>query len=176
MADYLQIEELPKNYQLYLNQLKSMGYDDIRKIYLYTFPDGDIDLNFWLWIDVEDMIDGTIKSADEVRTSITKEVNPSYFGIDGINYVVRYKNKHRFADKILPDLKKTLKSSEYGPLISSIRFNANEDMDEPIVTVITKKNIKLTWDSMKKVDQGIREILNNYKRDHGLGRMGMRVK
>lgn len=176
MAEHLQIEDLPKNYQLYFNQLKSMGYDDFRRIYLHTFTDGKTDLNFWLWIDVEDMIDGKVKPIRLLRFYLENEVNPKYFGIDGVNYAVRYKNKHKFADKILPDLKRVLKSSEYGYLINSIRFNANEDLDEPKVTVIIKKNIRMTWESSNKVESSIRDILDKYKQEHGLIRLETSVK
>jgi hypothetical protein len=176
MADYLKIEDLPKNYQIYLNQLKSMGYDDIRNIYLYEYR-GGIDLTFFIWVDVEDVIDGKIETANELRYNITKKLNHKYFGIDDVNYRVRYKNKHKFADKILPDLKRELKSTIFSPMINSVRFESlNDDIEEPRVSVILRKNINLTWDSRNNISHGIHDILDEYKQRNGLVRLDTRVK
>jgi hypothetical protein len=176
MVDFLKIEDLPKNYQLYFNQLKSMGYDDIRNIWLYHY-DNKTDLNFLLWVDVEDVIDGKIETVNELRYKIDKKLNHEYFGIDDVKYRVKYKNKHKFADKILPDLKRELKSTIYSPMINSVRFESlNDDTEEPIVSVILRKNINLTWDSRLKLSREIRDILDKYKQEHGLIRLDTRVK
>jgi hypothetical protein len=176
MANYLQIEELPKNYQLYLNEIKNLGFDDIRNIYLYEYEDG-IDLNFFIWVDVEDVIDGKIETANELRYNIIKKLNHKYFGIDDVNYRVRYKNKHKFADKILPDLKRELKSTIFSPMINSVRFESlNDDIEEPVVSVILRKNINLTWDSRNNISHGIHDVLDEYKQRNGLVRLDIRVK
>lgn len=176
MADYLQIEELPKNYQYYFRRLKELGFDDIRNIYFYDYGDG-VELNFFIWVDVEDVIDGKIETANELRHSIVKKFNPGYFGIDGVNYRVKYKNKHKFADKILPDLKRELKSTIFSPMINSVRFESlNEDTEEPVVSVILRKNINLTWDSRNKISHEIRDFLDEYKQRNGLVRLDTRVK
>jgi hypothetical protein len=176
MSDYKQIEELPRNYQLYLNEIKNLGFDDIRNIYLFEYRDG-VDLNFMIWIDVEDVIDGKIETANELRHNINKKLNHKYFGIDDINYRVKYKNKHKFADKILPDLKRELKSTIFSPMINSVRFDSlNDDTEEPTVSVILRKNINLTWESVRNLQSGIKEFLEEYKQRNGLVRLSTRVK
>jgi hypothetical protein len=153
-----------------------MGYDDIRNIWLYHY-DNKTDLNFWLWVDVEDVIDGKIETANELRYKLDKKLNHKYFGIDDVNYRVKYKNKHKFADKILPDLKKELKSTIFSPMINSVRFESlNNDTEEPIVSVILRKNINLTWDSRYKISYEIHDILDKYKQRNGLVRLDTKVK
>lgn len=177
MANYLQIEELPRNYQLYLNELKKLGIDDIRNIYLHDYGNG-IDLNFMIWVDVEDVIDGKIETANELRYNMIRNIiNYKYFGIDDVRYGVKYKNKHKFADKILPDLKRELKSTKFSPMINSVRFESlNDDTNEPMVSVILRKNINLTWDSIMKLQLEIKDFLEEYKRRNGLIRLNTRVK
>ena len=177
MDNYLQIEELPRNYQLYLNEIKKLGFDDIRNIYLHNYGNG-IDLNFIIWVDVEDVIDGKIETANELRYNrFEKLINHEYFGIDDVRYRVKYKNKHRFADKILPDLKRELKSTKFSPMINSVRFDSlNDDTEEPTVSVILRKNINLTWESVRKLQSEIKEFLDEYKQRNGLVRLDTRVK
>jgi hypothetical protein len=177
MADYLQIEELPRNYQLYFNEIKKRGFDDIRNIYLHNYGNG-IDLNFTIWVDVEDVIDGKIETANELRyNKFEKVINHEFFGIDDVRYRVKYKNKHSFADKILPDLKRELKSTKFSPMINSVRFmSLNDDTEEPVVSVILRKNINLTWDSIMKLQLEIKDFLEEYKRRNGLIRLDTRVK
>lgn len=176
MVNYLQIEELPKNYQLYLNEIKKLGFNDIRNIYLHNYGNG-IDLNFIIWVDVEDVIDGKIETANGLRYNLNKKLNYAYFGIDDVRYGVKYKNKHRFADKILPDLKRELKSTKFSPMINSVRFDSlNDDREEPTVSVILRKNINLTWDSVRKLEGEIKSFLEDYKQRNGLVRLETRVK
>jgi hypothetical protein len=176
MVNYLQIEELPRNYQLYLNEIKNFGFDDIRNIYLHDYGNG-IDLNFTIWVDVEDVIDGKIESADKLRYDLEKRLNYRYFGIDDIRYRVKYKNKHKFADKILPDLRRELKSTKFSPMINSVRFmSLNDDTEEPVVSVILRKNINLTWDSERKIREEIKVFLDGYKQRNGLVNLDTRVK
>lgn len=176
MRDYLQIEELPKNCQLYLNEIKKLGFDDIRTIYLHYYGN-DVDLNFTIWVDVEDVIDGKIETANALRYNLNKKLNYAYFGIDNVSYGVKYKNKHRFADKILPDLKRELKSTKFSPMINSVRFDSlNDDREEPTVSVILRKNINLTWDSVRKLEGEIKSFLEDYKQRNGLVRLDTRVK
>jgi hypothetical protein len=174
MSKYLQIEELPKNYQYYFQKIKELGLDDIRSIYLNEHSwRGDYDLNFTVWIDVEDMIDGNVKSANELRRDIM--VNHRYFGIDDVSYRVKYKNKHEFANKFLPDLKREFKESKFAPIINSIRFDIKNEIDEPIVMVVLKKSINLTWDSSRKLQGEIKTFLNDYKQKNGLLNLDTRV-
>jgi hypothetical protein len=176
MVNYLQIEELPRNCQLYLNEIKKLGFDDIRNIYIVNYGNA-IDLNFTIWVDVEDVIDGKIETADELRSALNIKLNYEYFGIDDVRYRVKYKNKHRFADKILPDLKRELKSTKFSPMINSVRFDSlNDDTEEPTVSVILRKNIKLTWESVRKLQSEIKEFLDEYKQRNGLVRLDTRVK
>jgi hypothetical protein len=173
MVNYLQIEELPKNYQHYIRQLNKIGFDDIRSIYFYDRGD----FNFTIWLDVEDMVDGKVKNANYLRPNLRVMVNPDYFGVADVNYRIRYKNKQAFANKILPDLKKELKSSEYSQFISSIRFDVNDDIEEPIVRVILKKKsgLNLTYDSVNKIYREIHDILDQYKKKNGLKNLDTRV-
>jgi hypothetical protein len=62
-------------------------------------------------------------------------------------------------------------------MINSVRFESlNDDTEEPIVSVILRKNINLTWDSRLKLSREIRDILDKYKQEHGLIRLDTRVK
>ena len=176
MADYLQIEELPKNYQYYFQKIKELGFDDIRNIYLYKDTwRGESDLNFTIWIDVEDMIDGKVENANRLRNDIPKKINHRYFGIDDVGYRVKYKNKQAFANKFLPDLKREFKESKFAPIINSIRFDIKDDLDEPMVKVVLKKSINLTWDSVRKLQDEIKTFLNDYKQKNGLLNLDTRV-
>lgn len=176
MTDYLKYEELPKNYQYYLDRIKELGVDDIRIISIFKH-NTQSSIFYSIWIDTEDVVSGKVPNADILRASINK-MSPKMFGIDNINYFVKYKNKESFAKKLLPDLKKYFKNSKYFPMISSIKFEAKNDVINPKVIVRLRSNPSLNSTYQEVLDKydKIRKFVEDYKKENGLTHLEISIK
>lgn len=175
MEDYLKYEELPKNYRYYLDRIKELGVDDIRIISVFNHETKS-SIFYSIWIDTEDVLDGKVPNADILRDAINK-INPKMFGIDNINYFVKYKNKELFAKKLLPDLKKYFKNSKYFPMVTSIKFDANPVINpKVIVRLRSNPNLNSTYQEVLNKYDNIRKFLNDYKKENGLTHLEIDVK
>jgi hypothetical protein len=175
MSDYLKHEELPKNYRYYFDQVKKLGVDDIRIISIFNHETKST-IFYSIWIDTEDVVDGKVPNADILRDAINK-INPKMFGIDNINYFVKYKNKELFAKKLLPDLKKYFKNSKYFPMVTSIKFDANPVINpKVIVRLRSNPNLNSTYQEVLDKYDNIRKFLNDYKKENGLTHLEIDVK
>ena len=175
MGDYLKYEELPKNYRYYLDRIKELGVDDIRIVSIFNH-DTKSSIFYSIWIDTEDVVDGKVPNADILRSNINK-MSPKMFGIDNINYFVKYKNKELFAKKLLPDLKKYFKKSEYFPMITSIKFDTSDVVTpKVIVRLRSNPNLNSTYQEVLDKYDNIRKFLEDYKKENGLTYLKIDVK
>jgi hypothetical protein len=175
MGDYLKYKELPKNYRYYLDRIKELGVDDIRVLSIFNHE--TISSIFYsIWIDTEDVVDGKVPNADILRGVINK-MSPKMFGIDNINYVVKYKNKEAFAKKLLPDLKRAFKNSKYLPMITSIKFDVDDVMNPKVVVRLRNNpNLNSTYEEVLNKYDEIRKFLEDYKKENGLIHLETSVK
>jgi hypothetical protein len=175
MGNYLKYEELPKNYRYYLDQIKELGVDDIRIVSVFNH-DTKSSIFYGIWIDTEDVVDGKVPNADILRASINK-MSPKMFGIDNINYFVKYKNKESFAKKFLPDLKRAFKNSKYFQMITSIKFDVNDVITpKVIVRLRSNPNLNSTYQEVLDKYDNIRRFLEDYKKENGLTHLEIDVK
>ena len=176
MPNYLTYEELPKNYRYYLDRIKELGVDDIRVLSIFNH-DTQSSIFYSIWIDTEDVVDGKVPNADILRAAINK-MSSKMFGIDNINYFVKYKNKEVFAKKFLPDLKRAFKNSKYFPMITSIKFDAKNDVITPKVIVRLRSNPSLNSTYQEVLDKydKIRKFVEDYKKENGLTHLEIDVK
>jgi hypothetical protein len=121
-------------------------------------------------------VDGKVPNADILRGVINK-MSPKMFGIDNINYVVKYKNKEAFAKKLLPDLKRAFKNSKYLPMITSIKFDVDDVMNPKVVVRLRNNpNLNSTYEEVLNKYDEIRKFLEDYKKENGLIHLETSVK
>jgi len=164
---YKDINEFPTNAKKFVNQLSSLGIDNITDIEYNVFTPNednnedeayneiDIDIS----VDAEDAAKNKplgFKSGLENKARNLGQ----YFGIDYFHIYVRFNNKEEFAKKFLKQLKAYLKTTEYGPKIHSIGFDIR-GTSTPEIKITKKAN---SWDVSHN---RLKETIENYLQSIG---------
>jgi hypothetical protein len=140
MSYYQPYEELPRRVQHYVDTIKSLGYTDIRDFQFPCKYFGKNSFGFRVWIDSEEMVQGKIPFRWKVYDIVNSDNGvKDLFGVGYTSISVSYKNKQQLGDKFLPELKKRLKSSEFGGSIHSVRFDINRNNDDPEIYVVLRR-------------------------------------
>jgi hypothetical protein len=143
--------ELPRNIKIFIKELRSKLGDNLKfdeysvsKSLLspgdedYDPDDNNDDLDLDYFVDAEAYAKG------ETPYGSRRDINNEFdYLADGLGIKVwttytKIVNKKEFADKFLKDLKKYMKSTEYGDYIHAIKFNVNNTHDLEVVFVLKR--------------------------------------
>lgn len=162
--------ELPRNIKIFIKELRSKLGDNL-KFDEYTVsksllspgnkdygPDDnndDLDLNYF--------VDAEAYAKGEVPYGSRRDINNEFdyladaLGIKVWTAYTKIVNKKEFADKFLKDLKKYMKSTEYGDYIHAIKFNVNNTHDLEVVFVLKRD----FWGRYSYVSSAAKEYLKS---------------
>ena len=143
--------ELPRNIKIFIKELRNKLGDNLKfdeysvsksllsagdKDYDPDDNNDDLDLNYF--------VDAEAYAKGEVPYGSRRDINNEFdYLADGLGIKVwttytKIVNKKEFADKFLKDLKKYMKSTEYGDYIHAIKFNVNNTHDLEVVFVLKR--------------------------------------
>jgi hypothetical protein len=162
--------ELPRNIKIFIKELRSKLGDNLKfdeysvsksllsagdKDYDPDDNNDDLDLNYF--------VDAEAYAKGEVPYGSRRDINNEFdYLADGLGIKVwttytKIVNKKEFADKFLKDLKKYMKSTEYGDYIHAIKFNVNNTHDLEVVFVLKRD----FWSRYSYVRDAARDYLNS---------------
>lgn len=180
---------LPKNVELYFKYLEGLGYSGflprgkkwfsnekgIPSNWCYYSDVYDNCLSFYAYVDSEDIARGIVsKDLHVLEFIIDKDGMSGLFGIKKVMSLVRVKGNYQLSLKILPELRKILKSSEHSESIQRIEFNSKEYLPPKIRIILSKKN---RYDHIKLVESSfkINRIVKNFLNEKGYKKIDVKV-
>ncbi len=170
MVDYKTYEELPKRVQYFVDTIKEHGYTDIRSFESPCKYFDEKSFGCKVWVDAEETVQRKIPYRHQIQNIITKGNIKNLFGIGHLSVCVHYKNKQQLGNKFLPELKKRLKSSEFGDCVHSVRFNIKSYNDDPEIFVVLRYG-----NQTLETYPGIKNILTEFMKEKEYFNMNIRI-
>lgn len=159
---YTNVNEFPVNVKKFVNQLSSIGVDNIVEIIYAEFVPNDdvVDEEPYNEIDIDIKIDAEDAARNKSLSFISNLKSTAnnlaqYFNIDSVYIYTHYENKELFAKKFLKQLKTYLKTTESSSTIHSIGFDVKSGSVPELR--ITKKR-----DSWRVSNSNIKQTIQEY--------------
>lgn len=172
--------ELPRNIKIFIKELRSKLGDNL-KLDEYTVSksllspehqnydpdDNNDDLDLDYFVDAESYAKGETPYGNRRDIQNKFDYLADALGIKSWNTYTKIVNKKEFAEKFLKDLKKYMKSTEYGDYIHAIKFNVNNTHDLELVFVLKRD----FW----REYNGVRKIAREYLDSIGYNKVSVHI-